>query len=244
MNLIVDIGNTRAKLAVVAEGEVVAQRSVERLRAQDLDGMLAAWPGVRRAIVSSTRGSASETAEWLRRRVAYVLEFGSRTPVPIGNAYATPETLGRDRLAAAVGADALYPGRSVLIVDFGTAVTLDVVSGGRFRGGFISPGLRSRFRALHDYTAALPALGPCDETLPVGRSTREAMQQGVQQGLCYEIEGHVGRMRGEFDDLLVIFTGGDAEYFVKRIKNTIFADCDLVLTGLNRILEYHVHAEK
>ena len=132
----------------------------------------------------------------------------------------------------------------MLIVDFGTAVTLDVVSGGRFRGGFISPGLRSRFRALHDYTAALPALGPCDETLPVGRSTREAMQQGVQQGLCYEIEGHVGRMRGEFDDLLVIFTGGDAEYFVKRIKNTIFADCDLVLMGLNRILEYHVHAEK
>ena len=103
MNLIVDIGNTRAKLAVVAEGEVVAQRSVERLRAQDLDGMLAAWPGVRRAIVSSTRGSASEAAEWLRRRVAYVLEFGSRTPVPIGNAYATPETLGCDRLAAAVG---------------------------------------------------------------------------------------------------------------------------------------------
>ena len=102
----------------------------------------------------------------------------------------------------------------------------------------------SRFRALHDSTAALPALGPCDETLPVGRSTREAMQQGFQQGLCYEIEGHVGRMRGEFDDLLVIFTGGDAEYFVKRIKNTIFADCDLVLMGLNRILEYHVHAEK
>ena len=236
-NLIVDIGNTFIKYALMERGELRDECRAERFSV----GALTAWLGGRsaaRAIVGSAVAAA------LRGLGIPTLLFTPETAVPLGNDYLTPETLGRDRLAAAVGADALYPGRSVLIVDFGTAVTLDVVSGGRFRGGFISPGLRSRFRALHDYTAALPALGPCDETLPVGRSTREAMQQGVQQGLSYEIEGHVGRMRGEFDDLLVIFTGGDAEYFVKRIKNTIFADCDLVLMGLNRILEYHVHAEK
>ena len=242
-NLIVDIGNTFIKYALMERGELRDECRAERFSV----GALTAWLGGRsaaRAIVGSSRGDASAVAAALRGLGIPTLLFTPETAVPLGNDYLTPETLGRDRLAAAVGADALYPGRSVLIVDFGTAVTLDVVSGGRFRGGFISPGLRSRFRALHDYTAALPALGPCDETLPVGRSTREAMQQGVQQGLCYEIEGHVGRMRGEFDDLLVIFTGGDAEYFAKRIKNTIFADCDLVLMGLNRILEYHVHAEK
>lgn len=243
MNLIVDIGNTLVKLAVFDGGRIVAQRCVERLHPSML-GELLEGRRAAKAVVASTRGEADDVIETVRPYADYLLEFTSQTPVPVANAYHTPETLGRDRLAAAVGADALYPGRSVLIVDFGTAVTLDVVSGGRFRGGFISPGLRSRFRALHDYTAALPDLGPSEETLPVGRSTREAMQQGVQLGLGYEIEGHIRRMRGEFDDLLVIFTGGDAEYFVKRIKNTIFADCDLVLTGLNRILEYHVHAEK
>lgn len=242
-NLIVDIGNTFIKYALMEGGALRDEYRSERFSAEEL----AAWIGGRRAaraIVCSTRGDASSVAAALEGFGIRTLLFTPETAVPLGNDYLTPETLGRDRLAAAVGADTLYPGRSVLIVDFGTAVTLDVVSGGRFRGGFISPGLRSRFRALHDYTAALPALGPSGETLPVGRSTREAMQQGVQLGLCYEIEGHIRRMRGEFDDLLVIFTGGDAEYFVKRIKNTIFADCDLVLTGLNRILEYHVHAEK
>lgn len=227
----------------MTEGELCDEYRSERFSA----GALMQWIGgrpVARAIVSSTRGDASAVAVELERQGIRTLLFTSDTEVPLGNDYLTPATLGRDRLAAAVGADLLYPGRPVLIVDFGTAVTLDFVSGGRFRGGFISPGLKTRFRALHDYTAALPELGPSDENLPFGRSTRESIQQGVQQGLRYEIEGHIARMRAEFDDLSVIFTGGDAEYFVKRIKNTIFANCDLVFAGLNRILEYHVHAEK
>ena len=244
MNLVVDIGNTRAKLAVVAEGEVVAQRSVERLRAQDLDGMLAAWPGVRRAIVSSTRGSASEAAEWLRRRVAYVLEFGSRTPVPIGNAYATPETLGCDRLAAAVGAATRCPGRNALIVDFGTAVTVDLLTAdGVFRGGCISPGATTRFRALHDYTASLPLCEACEAWEEVGTTTRSAVVAGVMQGLAFEIEGHVREAERRYGDLCIFFTGGEAKYFAKRIKNTIFADCNLVFCGLNRILEYNASEE-
>lgn len=242
-NLIVDIGNTSVKYALMERGALRDEYRSAAFSAEALSAWIAGRP-VERAIVGSTRGDASHAAAALEERGIRTLLFTADTAVPLGNDYLTPDTLGRDRLAAAVGADLLYPGRPVLIVDFGTAVTLDLVSGGRFRGGFISPGLRSRFRALHDYTAALPALDPCDDALPIGRTTCEAIRQGVQQGLCYEIEGHIARLREKFDDLSVIFTGGDAEYFVKRIKNTIFADCDLVLAGLNRILEYHVHAEK
>lgn len=162
MNLIVDIGNTRVKAAVMECGECVAQRSAGSLEPAMLDELFAAWR-IDKAIVCSTRGDTADAAAMLRRRVARVVEFGPATPVPIRNDYLTPATLGRDRLAAAVGAAVLWPGRNVLIVDCGTAVTIDLVTAdGTFRGGCISPGLRSRFRALHDYTAALPLCSPAE----------------------------------------------------------------------------------
>lgn len=242
-NLIVDIGNTRTKFAVTEAGKVVREEVCERFSPAALRDRLTEWR-VARAIVSSTRGDASAVVETLRAAGVETLLFTPGVAVPLRSDYLTPGTLGCDRLAAAVGADLLFPGRTVLIVDFGTAVTLDVVSGGCFRGGFISPGLRTRFRALHDYTAALPEAAPAEEWLPLGRTTVECIQQGVEQGLACEIEGQIARLRAEFGELSVIFTGGDAKRFAKRIKNTIFADCDPVIAGLNRILEYHVHTEK
>lgn len=243
MNLVVDFGNTLVKLAVFDKGALVAQRCMERLHPSMLEELLSEWP-VRRAVVASTRGEVDDVAAMLRRRVDYLLEFTSQTPVPIGNAYLTPETLGRDRLAAAVGATVLYPGENVLIVDFGTAVTIDLVTADNtFRGGCISPGVTMRFRALHDYTAALPLCGPAEDERLLGLATEDAVRLGVMNSLTFEIEGYIARMREKIDDLCVIFTGGDAKYFAKRIKNTIFANCNLVFWGLNRILEYNASEE-
>lgn len=226
------------------DGEVVAQRNVERLHEGMLDELLAAWPTVDQAIVSSTRGDAEEVADSVRQKVHYCLEFTSQVRVPVANAYLTPATLGRDRLAAAVGAATLYPSRNVLIVDFGTALTFDLVtSDNTYRGGFISPGVRSRFRSLHDYTAKLPLCDASEEELPFGVTTETSIVQGVMSGVTYEIEGHIARLSARYDDLCIIFTGGEAKYFVKRIKNTIFANCNLVFYGLNRILEYHTDEE-
>ena len=134
--------------------------------------------------------------------------------------------------------------RNLLIVDFGTAITIDQVSAdGVFRGGNISPGVQMRFRALHDYTAALPLCESCEDQTLLGRSTVEAIRQGVMNGIAFEIEGYIARLFPEIDALSIIFTGGDAKFFVKRIKNTIFAHCDLVFLGLNRILEYNASEE-
>ncbi len=243
MNLVVDIGNTLIKLGVMNRGECVAERSVEQLVPATLDELFACGP-IGAAIVSSTRGEVSQIVAMLRARLGRVVEFTPATRVPIDNAYLTPETLGRDRLAAAVGAATLFPGRNVLVVDFGTAVTFDLVTAdGTFRGGCISPGLRTRFRALHDYTARLPMCGPTGCEGLVGRSTREAVELGVVNSLTFEIEGYITRMGEKFDDLCVIFTGGDAKRFAKRIKNTIFANRNLVFCGLDRILEFHASEE-
>ena len=274
MNLIVDIGNTRVKLAVMRQGECLAEHCAEQLSPASVDELADAWP-LRRAIVSSTRGGTAEAAALLRQRVPFVVEFGPATPVPVRSDYLTPETLGRDRLAAAVGATVLWPGRNVLIVDCGTAVTIDLVTAdGTFRGGCISPGLQSRFRALHDYTAALPLCSPDEAeedsgadvcasaersectaaaepaggvggtaSALLGRSTRQALVRGVTNSLVFEIEGYIARMQGKIDGLCVIFTGGDAKYLSKRIKNTIFANRNPVLCGLDRILEFNVSEE-
>ena len=243
VNLIVDIGNSRVKLAVMDGGRCVAERCSEHFSAAVLGELAAVFP-LRRAIVSSTRGSAAAAAAAVRASGIPCLEFTPQTPVPIASDYLTPETLGRDRLAAAVGATVLCPGRSVLVVDCGTAVTVDFVSAdGTFRGGSISPGLQTRFRALHEFTASLPLCAASDSEELFGRSTRQAIEQGVLNSLVFEIEGYIARMRQKFDDLCVIFTGGDAKYLTKRIKNTIFADCNPVFCGLDRILEFNASEE-
>ena len=238
-----DIGNTLVKLAVFDDGRLVAQRCAERLLPSMLDDLLSGRRAAK-AVVASTRGATGDAAETVRPFADYLLEFTPQTPVPIGNAYRTPETLGRDRLAAAVGAATLYPGRNVLIVDFGTAVTIDLVTADNtFRGGCITPGMTMRFRALHDYTAKLPLCAATESEELAGLTTRQAIELGVMNGIAFEIEGYAARMRSQIEDLCVIFTGGDANFFVKRIKNTIFANCNLVFCGLNRILEYNASEE-
>jgi type III pantothenate kinase len=244
MNLIIDIGNSMIKAALVQDGQVLC---VERYgSAQELDSssLFDRYQELTKAIVASTGVPTAPIAEMLRQKgVPYVLEMTSLTPVPIGNDYLTPESLGVDRLAAAVGAMEIAQGQDCLIVDFGTAITIDLVQDGVFKGGNISPGVELRFKALRDYTSRLPKCEATEEVLDFGGNTVQAIEQGVMQGITNEIEGYISKIYAINVNLLIIFTGGDAKYFVKRIKNTIFAKYDLVVCGLNRILEYNAKPE-
>ena len=186
MNLTIDMGNTRVKYAVFDGGTVVSDGCSEEFDEAVIDRILAAHPGITQAIVATTRGPVDDTVALVRRRIGRCLRLSPQLPLPIRNGYTTPETLGEDRLAAAVGAASLYPGRNLLIVDFGTAITIDQVSAdGVFRGGNISPGVQMRFRALHDYTAALPLCESCEDQTLLGRSTVEAIRQGVMNGIAF-----------------------------------------------------------
>ena len=244
MNLVVDIGNTLIKVAVVERDEVVYMQQAESIEEVDLVALCERFPSLRRAIEASTAFPTADVAVLLRDKGFDVLEMTSLTPVPIGNTYQSPETLGVDRLAAAVAAVEVMGCRDCLVVDFGTAITIDLVEDGIYRGGNISPGVRTRFRALHDYTGRLPECVPTDEVLEYGSTTSQAIEQGVMQGITYEIDGYISHFSAQNVKISLIFTGGDAKYFVKRIKNAIFANCELVICGLNRILEYNASIEQ
>jgi type III pantothenate kinase len=162
------------------------------------------------------------------------------------NAYASPETLGNDRLANAVAASALYPSRNVLILDAGTCIKYDFISAEKiYTGGAISPGLSMRFMAMHNYTARLPLLNPAmDELIQkaqlTGSDTYHAMLSGVVNGAVFEAEGFIAAYAENYPDMLVLVTGGDRLFFEKHLKSEIFAHSNLVLPGLHVILDHNL----
>ena len=238
-NLIVDEGNTLCKIAVLNKSEVLCEVAMPEFDMAQVAEYIELY-AVDKAIVASTRGGAEHICEKLRSKIAKVLHFTSQTEVPIAIEYSSRQTLGADRIAAAVGVVCEMGINDALIVDMGSAITYDIIENGAFKGGNISLGVAMRFRALHEFTAKLPL---CQATEPVGtfgKSTTEAIEQGVMQGVLYEIEGYVERISAKNDKKSIIFCGGDAESFVNRIKNAIFAPRKLMFTGLNRILEHNV----
>lgn len=243
MNLVVDIGNTRAKAAIFDDG--VMLRSWVAVNQQELpfDAVFDRYD-IDRSILSSTRDDAEWVENLLADRTRHCIRFVNSVPVPLGNGYGTPETLGSDRLAAAVGAANLFPKRNILVVDFGSAMTVDIVtSDGVYLGGSISPGLGMRLRALAEFTGRLPLLSVdeeyCHSAGTVPSTTNDAILAGVTVGMELEVRGWIDVYSEKYPELVTIFTGGDAAFFEKRFKNTIFANRELVLAGLNAILDYN-----
>lgn len=238
-NLIVDEGNTLCKIAVLDKNEVLCERSVRDFDMAEIVSLMSQFT-IEKAVVASTRGGAAKICEQLRTKIDKVLHFTSQTEVPIEVDYSSRQTLGADRLAVAVGVVCGMGIEDALVVDMGSAITFDIIENGTFRGGNISLGVAMRFKALHDYTAALPLCSATEPTEKFGKSTVEAIEQGVMQGILYEIEGYAARILAGKAKKNIIFCGGDAESFVNRIKNAIFAPRKLMFTGLNKILEYNV----
>jgi type III pantothenate kinase len=170
-----------------------------------------------------------------------LLEFNHNTILPINNSYQTPGTLGKDRIAAVVGASSLFPGEDLLIIDAGTCITFDFINAQKeYFGGAISPGINLRFNCLHNFTGNLPLVHPVAETKLIGDSTESSLLSGVINGIREEVDGIINRYKLSFPKLKVVFTGGDIKYFDKYLKNNIFAVENLVLLGLKDILHYNV----
>jgi type III pantothenate kinase len=239
LKLIADVGNTLMKLAVFDGKLMVAHEVFPNSAMEQFRGFTEAQGPFDGIILSSVIREPEEMTAWLSRS-GPLLILDAQTPVPIRNSYQTPETLGKDRLAAAVGAWSLFPGRNILSIDAGTCITFDFVSrSGEYLGGAISPGIRMRFQAMHTFTGKLPLIEPEDFTGPVGRSTRESLLSGVIHGVTEEIRGVIALYRQEFGDLEIILTGGDHEFLHNKLKINIFAAPYLVLLGLNEILDHH-----
>lgn len=233
-HLLLDFGNTSAKMAYYQDGKLGEVMRCSHLEEEDLALQLLQEAPVDVVVLSSVRDVDVSWESKLQSCCRKLVRFQINTPGCLPHNYATPNTLGMDRMAAAVGARALFPNQDLLIFDFGTAITIDRVSKeGIFEGGNIALGLDSRFRALHEYTGKLPRLEKPAAVGLLGNSTQTAMENGVVLGTIFEIEGYLR----SFPDHLPIFTGGDAFYFAEKLKTPIFAVYNLVLTGLARIAE-------
>lgn len=233
MNCCIDLGNTRMKVAFFDQHELLGNYQVENpeVLQQHLDHYQPHKVGI---------CSVSKQEEHLLSQLQItvpVVVLNHHLSLPFESLYKTPVTLGVDRIAAVAGAQQLYPGQHLLVIDAGTCITYDFIDADRrYHGGIISPGFGMRLRAMHQFTASLPSLTLQKEAPLVGQSTAEAMHSGVINGTRGEIESIIRRYEDKFGALQVITCGGDSNYFESSIKRHIFAVPYLVLIGLNTIL--------
>ncbi|MGI4867242.1 MAG: type III pantothenate kinase, partial [Janthinobacterium lividum] len=236
--LALDLGNTALKYGVFTAAGL--QENGVLTVPSELTELWQRWQPAH-AILASV-ASEAEAQSWLhelRHVLTQILPLRSGfTPVPLQNAYATPQTLGADRLAGAVGAGQLRPGQPTLIIDAGTALKFDLVADNTYYGGSIAPGLRMRLRALHTFTGKLPLLELPEPTALVqliGDSTASSLLSGVLNGAAAEVNGLVAAYRQRYPGLGLVLTGGDAPYLQPRLASAlglIFVVPELVLVGL------------
>jgi type III pantothenate kinase len=240
MNLIIDIGNTRTKFSVFNHGEEMISVPVDEFLPSHIGVLLKEHPSIEKVILSTVKDYSQELKKQLQQNFKTFIELDTQTPLPFENCYKSKDTLGKDRLAAAAGAYQLYPNKNVLVIDAGTAITYDLVNGkGQYLGGNISPGLEMRFKALNQFTGRLPLVEKKDFGKLFGKTTEEAIRAGVQHGVVFEVDKAIDTFKEFYKNLNVIITGGDANFFDKKLKNSFFVHFNLIAIGLNRILEHN-----
>lgn len=242
MNLTIDLGNTYAKTGLFEEGKLIKTKNNLTFQAliQYVNTLKPA-----NIIISSVSYSEEQLIQNFRYSCTNLFFLKNNTPVPIIKLYDTPDTLGADRIAAAIGARVIFPENNAMIIDLGTCITYDLVdTKEQFHGGIISPGVRMRFTAMNTFTKRLPLLEPEEAPSILGKSTKHAMQSGVMNGITAEINGFIEEYHKLLTKINVILCGGDATFFANRIKYPNFVIPELVLIGLNRILEYNVEQNK
>jgi len=236
--LAIDIGNSFAKLAILTEGEIVHKERHHKLLVGNVNALYKKYKFAK-AILSSTRVLDQRVIAAIHKKYDLLI-LDHHTRIPIENLYRTPETLGRDRLAAVIGAYVQYPGEHCAVIDLGTCNTFDLIDkNGIYHGGNISPGVDMKLKAMNHFTSKLPLPVRQYNDDPMGKDTTSALQNGAFWGTIFEIESFINRMNTRFAPLNVILTGGDAEIFGSKLNSKIFVAPNLVLTGLHEILKYN-----
>ncbi len=241
MNLIIDIGNTAAKYYIFSSGKIVYNHQSTSDEIIDFSFLYDKFPEIENVIISSVATDKINIPNKIKKNIQTLIYLDENTPLPIKNNYQTKSTLGKDRIAAIVGAYNIFPNSNVLVIDAGTAITFDFINkNAEYEGGNISPGLNMRFKALHEYTKRLPLVSQSSDFQMIGTSTKTAIEAGVQYGIIFEIDAYIDKFKAKYPNLEVILTGGDAFFFANKLKNRIFANSNLTALGLNRILENNV----
>lgn len=239
MNLVLDIGNTRRKMGLFNGAQLIeAQLATDWTPEHWLRYCNQA--GVRNVMIAQVTEPDEALVAALKERT-YFLELTEHTPLPFENKYTTPKTLGKDRLAAVAGAQALMPQQHCLVIDCGTCIKYDVMtSSSEYLGGNIAPGALMRTKAMHTFTARLPEVNRAIPEHFIGNSTETALQNGAFRGAVLEMEGFIGLFKAQFDPLKLFLTGGDAAFFKPFLQApNLSIEPNLTLYGLNNILTFN-----
>lgn len=238
MNVAIDIGNTRMKAGLFQGKVLMKDINLANDDTENLKVFLHEHQ-VRNVILSSTAIVPETLEQYLEGKYKYI-RLKTETPIPMESTYQTPKTLGKDRIAAVIGACVLFPGRDCMVVDAGTCITYDLInSKSVYLGGNIAPGISMRLRAMDEFTAALPLVRKQHPDTDRGYSTETAIRSGVIWGTVLEIQGFIQRFDQQTKELTIILTGGDASLLDELINWNTHVESHLVLIGLNKILEYN-----
>jgi type III pantothenate kinase len=240
LDLIIDRGNTRIKWCVYDGNQAIEAGAKGYLTDDEIQNLLIHFK-VDRAIVSTVAGLHFSLNRLFK--LDSIIWLSAQTPLPYKNNYETPETLGKDRLAAVAGAQALWPDKNLMVIDTGTCITIDFLdNNGNYLGGNICPGPELRYYAMNEHTDALPLVERnTDGFNLIGQNTTEALQNGGISACVVELEGWIDRSREQFEDLHVVISGGDAQQFAENMKKRIFVREDLVMLGLKEILNFNAN---
>lgn len=240
MNLVIDIGNSATKMALFESENLIKKIQHHSLSIPMLETILNDFPSITNCILCSVKNHSEQLNQLLASRTK-LIQFDYTTRIPIINKYSTPYTLGKDRLAAAIGANSLFPRNNVLAIDIGTCIKYDFVkSDSEYLGGAISPGIGMRYKALNQFTDKLPLITTSTEEIKlIGTSTEESIRSGVQLGVIAEINGIIHQYEMLYSEIKIVLSGGGSVELQKHLKKDIFASPNLVLYGLNKVLTYN-----
>ncbi|MFO8234878.1 MAG: type III pantothenate kinase [Bacteroidales bacterium] len=243
MELAIDIGNSFIKAGLFKNNRILRIIKLEDFNYSRLLNF-ALSHSVENIIFSSVRENSYNKFARVKKFFKNTIELNETSRLPIRNFYKTPETMGKDRLAGAVGANTIFPNNNVLFIDMGSAITIDFINKkGEYLGGNITPGMNMRYRALNNFTKKLPLLSPEKNSALLGKTTNDAIHAGVQNGIIFELEHYIKTLHSSYEEIKTILTGGDSNFFDNKLNYTIFVESNLILIGLNRILKYNIYED-
>lgn len=240
-NLVLDLGNTNQKAAIFKNSELQSIIIHPALKPEYLDTFIAQHTSSKpfSCLMASVVPVDPSLITYLTANYRFT-QLSYAMPLPITLNYQTPETLGADRIAAATAISYRSHNQAALSIIAGSCIIYDLVDKNNvYQGGAISPGVEMRLKALNTFSKKLPLvpLQPFAEL--TGATTQQSILSGVLNGIAFEIDGFIEHLKLKYPDLNVFVSGGDLNYFDKRLKNNIFAVPNLVLEGLNKILLFN-----
>lgn len=240
MNIVIDFGNTLTKVGIIDNQEIIEIITLnsDKIKKENFVQLIEKFNPDTICFINVIPISY-KILEYFQSKTK-LINFNHNFILPFSINYTPIESLGIDRLAGVLGAYSIIGNNNFLVIQIGTCITYDLhLKDNGYQGGVISPGINIRNKAMNTFTHKLPLTKLNTKATPsiIGNDTNGSLNSGIINGIYFEIEGYINYLKKENKDLKIVFSGGDINYFVKRIKNKIFANPNITLKGLQEIIK-------